>query len=773
MSNSFSLGKLGRLLKSFNANSSLEIDGNGNPVAVTPFKSDNLTNLIHPSNDAGWRDVYRSGWLPSWFNQQWGGAQWGGLPDGSNGDIATGNIQSETSVGLIASSVTHFVGAGFKVSETATYDVVWVKLYKTLNPVGTLTVRIYSDTAGSPNTAIGSAATISAIRITSKTDGEWYQITGLAAELTAGTQYHLVLSNSDTGGANFVTWCYTGSNKYPSGFENRGTNVPAWTQYTSIGQCFLIPNPNANKFLSSGGQFNARLNFLEGTPINQSKSLVQPMKNFFAGDHFTALIRGNSWAKDKTIADFTHGLDHERLVIRCNATTGYLSATFYPKSATNITPTPVTITTTTDVSGATFSDIGVSGRFMNDGADYLTLFVNGVSVGTLTAQSFLVSNDWRDLGTAWIGGGFPLAPTWTVDTQMSVSPSVDGWTWGGTATEANAMSVSGGKLYQNKNGYGSTDSGYYTRTLSGGQVLSNTTGWTIEYKVKVNSSTNTNAMSSCMLVVQDGSKYCMVQLQEYFLSTFDASSIYLQSQVELKQSEVVITLCGKGSDFYVFVNGKLVQDGTGKLTTASAQSTVWFGDLQITAGENADAVYDYIKIYNGGMLTPQASTGASLSEFAYWSANKSALLPLAYNSGTPISIKQLCGVSKNYVGGGAVFSEVRRGVTSNPTSTTNALIADLELYALGSVISMTNSGSYANSTTANVGSANYCDGVLDLASSQWSNSPVAGGQVTLVGNTPKLQVPLGLHKLEAHMFPNGGTVSNYMTWRNFTVTTKP
>jgi hypothetical protein len=535
--------------------------------------------------------------------------------------------------------------------------------------------------------------------------------------------------------------------------------VPAWAAVATTSLCFLVVNPTANKFLSSSGQFNAKLNFLEGLPINQSKSLVQPMKNFFASDKFTALIRGNSWAKDKTIADFTYGLDHERLVIRCNVTTGYLSATFYPKSASNVTPTPVTLTTTTDVSGATFSDIGVNGRFMNDGADYLTLYVNGISVGSLTAQSFLVSNDWRDLGTAWIGGGFPLAPTWTVDTDMSVLPSAAGWTWTGTATEANATSVSGGKLYQNSNGYASTQSGYYSRVTT----LNNTTGWCVEWKGRIVTDLNTpNNANGAPVSFQlaDGSKRTDFYFHEYFIQSGIGAAIDFTVQGDFKSVEHVYSMCGKGSDYYLFVDGKLAIDGTGKLSTTSAANTVVFSDIDgVLSANNADVIYDYVKIYNGGMLTPQASTGASLSEFAYWSADKSALLPLAYNSGTPISIKQLCGVSKNYVGEGAVFTETRLGVTTfSTTSTTPVLLPEMESFIIGNKITQTTDAQLINSAASVVNNTQqFIDGVLQPSAAVCSTAITNGFTSHFMKYSPTLT--LGLHKVESKAFVSAGTMS--------------
>jgi len=197
-----------------------------------------LTGYYYPSKDQPFRDMYRSGWLPSWFNQQWGGAQWGTLPDGSFGSVATGSIEDTTNGSFSNVAGSYYLAQGFKVSETATFDAIWVKLYKSGNPTYNLTARIYSDTAGSPNAAIGTASTVSAKTLTSKTDGEWVQFTGLNVALTAGTQYHIVLSSLVAVDAtNYINWRYTNAKEFPHGCINNGTSAPVWTPSTAAAAC--------------------------------------------------------------------------------------------------------------------------------------------------------------------------------------------------------------------------------------------------------------------------------------------------------------------------------------------------------------------------------------------------------------------------------------------------------------------------------------------------------------------------------------------------------
>ena len=739
---------------------------------VTVITSDAMTNLLYPTQDAGWRDTLRSGWIPAWFNQQWGGAQWGGLPDGSNGDIATGNIKDNGANGVGNVSGQIYNSQGFKVSDNQTPTGVWLKIYKIGNPVDNFQVQCWSDNgSGAPSAALGVAGVISGKIITSKADGEWYFVPVTFPALVAGTQYHIVSTKSaGVDAANYYLIKQSSTKKYPNGFQNNGTSVPAWTAQATVCECFLIPNPAANQFLQSGGQFDAKFVFNNGNPVNQSKLLCQPMKNFFNGKQFTALIRGTGYAVSTPIADFAYGLDHERIAIQTNAS-GFVTVTYYPNSDTTA---PSTITGSVNVTTANLKDIAIKGRFVGDGADYLYLYVNGVVDGTpLTAQTWSMSNNLRDLGTATLGGGFPLAPTWTVNTNATALaglPSTAGWTWTGTGTEASCMSVAGGKLYQNANGYTSTQSGYYTRTTT----LNNATGWSVSFKLREVTSPNTSNGGATLLYVYDGVKSIGLNVSEYFVQCYNAGTVYTV-QGDFKSQDNVFVLSGKGADFYLHLNGKLLVDGTGQNTQSTASNQVIFGDMSTVAADNADAIYSYIKIYNGGMLLPVAHTGASLSEFACWSGDKSALLPAAYNSGTPISIKQLCGVERNYVGEGVVFSDKRLGVTSAPstTSTTPVLVPELECYILGSTLSPTSSiGQALNNTAGNtITLENAIDGVNYLASQGTFQNSTSSYQSDVTSQTTA-SLQFGLHKVEGRYFASATTASMVGVSRQMTVTSK-
>lgn len=717
-----------------------------------------LTAFFTAANGSAYQDCYRAGFLPSWFNQQWGGAQWGTLPDGSFGSVATCQIEDNGAQDVSGFASAYYRSAGFKVAETTTYDSVWVKLYKTGNPTYNLTLRIYSDSTGSPNTAIGAASTVSAKALTSKSDGEWVQFTGLSVALTAGTQYHITLSSlAAVDATNYVQWKYTNNKKYPHGNLAAGTSAPVWTPNTTSCPCFLIQNPTANSLIQSAGMFDYKLAFNPGTPVNQSRSVAQPLANFYDGKTCSVLYRG-TFAISTNVWDFTYGLDHDRITLTIDAS-GYPVLTIYESDRT-----VATVTGTGSVASGNH-DVGIRVRTVGDGADYATLYVDGVSVGTpLTSQTFTMAPEMRQLGTARLGDGFGLAPTWTQDMQMTSLPSAQGWTSNvSLVTEANSQSIQSNKLYQNKNGLdaaGAAAYSFYSKTF----VFVNGTGGGYVWKGRVPNNTNTSGAtgSGFTIIYQDGSKRVDLNIQEYFLQTLIGGALDITFQGDFKTVENVITLQVKGSDYWVFVNGKVAIDGTGRATGATATNAINIGDANATSGENADAITSYFKTYQGGLFIPTATTG-TCSEFAHWSGDKSSLLPSLWNSGTPVSVKQLCGVPRNYQYEAVVQREVRRGVTSSPTSTSSAdaLIAEMECYVIGSAVKQ-DQRLRASTAAANVpmGMTTYLDGRNVGGGGGFTASNATAGYPLHITGLADTTAYLGLHKVEARQATPSSTITD-------------
>lgn len=714
--------------------------------------SENLTHLYHPTLDGAFRDKYRAGWLPAWFNQRWGGAQWGGLPDGSFGSVATGNIQDDANIGVGA-----FVGqtansAGCRFSESLTNPQIWVKVYKVGNPTDNLLVSFTTDATGVPGSTIALASSISGKKITSNPDGVWEKVSPSVGVLSGNTQYHVNCTRSGVlDASNYYVIKGSIVNNYPHG-QRSSYDGTSWAPAPGQQLCFLIQNPAANSLLQSDGMFgNYKLAFNQGSPVNQSRSVAQPLKNFYDGKECSVLYRG-TYAVSTNVWDFTYGLDHDRITLSINAS-GYPVLSVYRSDRTLAQVTGTASVTTGN------HDVGIKVRTVGDGADYATLYVDGVSVGTpLTAQTFTMDKNMRELGTARLGDGFGIIPAWTQDMQMTSLPSAQGWTWAGVI-EANAVSVQGGKAYFNANGYASTDTGYYTKTVA----FNNATGWTVVWKCRPTSNTNssTNGVGPCVVEVRDGAKLIDVQVQEYFIQVgSNSGSLDFTVQGDFKSQENVFVLEGKGSDYYLFCNGKLIVDGTGKLLTAITGNALYFGDFNSSAGENADAIWSYLKYYEGGMILPIA-TAADCSEFAHWSGDKSNLFAPLWNAGSPVSVKELCGVERNYIGEGVVQKEVRTGVTSNPTTTSTSmtLMPDMELYIIGEEIGGEHWSVQRNST---VGASNYIEMYLDgSAENVYAGIalPIANGSFPLALNLPKTKTALGLHKVDARWSVTGGTAT--------------
>ncbi|HEY8098497.1 MAG TPA: hypothetical protein VIE65_20730, partial [Methylobacter sp.] len=136
-----------------------------------------LTNLLYPSQDGRWRDIYRSGWLPN-INQQWGGVWYGQIFDCvasqyKDVEVLFGNVQDDSVQSNVGSAAgTFYKYQPFKVGKSVANPQIVLKLLKVANPTDNFTVGIWSDNAGVPNALLGGNATLSGKLITSKAEGE-------------------------------------------------------------------------------------------------------------------------------------------------------------------------------------------------------------------------------------------------------------------------------------------------------------------------------------------------------------------------------------------------------------------------------------------------------------------------------------------------------------------------------------------------------------------------------------------------------------------------
>ena len=750
-----------------------------------------LTNVIFPTMGGGWKDIVRSGWLPWSFNQQWGGAPMPfDLVDGVTGnlyrfDAATQYIDAPQLQNVASIAAVTWLAQGFKVSYTGTIAAVWVRLGKVGNPTNNLEMRILPDDGtgtkptGSTPIANGTATAQSGKLHTGNANGEWVRfVFPTPPTLTAGTQYHITLKSSGAvDAANYWMWyCRPGGTggAYPHGNFSNADATPTWAAQPNNDFAFIVEPSPAYQILQSGGQFDAKLIFREGTPLNQSAGLVKPLKDFFNSRKGTILIRGKSWTKDKTIFDALYGLDHDRIVLRCNAATGFAQVDLYRQDGTKYT-----VTGTTDISAAVFNDVAVVYRAIGDGADYLKLYVNGVVQGaSLTGQTFTMDENFDKLGHAWLGGGFQVWPAWTQKLDMSVLPSAAGpaWTWTGTGTEGNCMSVSGGRLYQNKNGYGAAQTGYYVRGAAGS---SNANGWAIAAKLRDPSDGNVTSDFSLSLDMKDGAKRVLLNLHEYYQEYYNGSLYYFQG--DNKSQERVHYIIGKGSDALIFKDGRLVQDLTGLVTNSTATNEVAFGDESANANANADAVYDYVAYYNTAWLPPQFTSG-ELHEFAYWQDDRNQVLPTLYNSGSQQSVKSYIGVEENWIGPIAQQRIEQMAIISGPTtsSTANSLIPEMEGFVIGSDIKADIGGSFLNTQAVagdlTVGLAIDTEAnSLNTKSAYGAFRPQAASVDFTINSPPmKTRSYFGLHKVNGYWSQfSGANTATALGYRKMTIEAQP
>ena len=646
-----------------------------------------LTSYLLPSDADKWRGIYRAGFDHAFRNQQWGGPFGGEMLDAATGTLYRTEFASSSIVHTTDSSTGNAAGntyraQGIKVPETQTVAAVWLKLYKTGNPTNNLGVFIYTDSAGQPNAlhTNGTATAQSGKLVTSDSTGAWYRfVFATPPTLTGGTQYHIVAKSSGAvDGSNYWKWLVDGTAKtYPFGNLNTGDATPTWTALTTAALCHLVELSATAQISQSSGVFDGKLAFggsgASGT-LSMSRGLCSsvPLLELLDTNEFTLRVVGNAFTKDATIIDVGFGQDHDRVVLRSAVTTGYATLTVY-----GTTGTVYTVTGSTDVSSGN-QDIAIHVRAKADGSDKVELYVNGASQGTpLTSQTITFDANFRNLGTMWVGGGFALAPTYSGSSiginGFSGLPSTLGWTFAGVGTEANQYSVSGGKLIQNKNGFASTDYGTYTKTTAG---LSNANGWAFTTKLRVVSNTNTKNEEAATLRVFDGAKVLIFPLAEYYINS---TSGLFYPQYDFKSKDTVVDAVGKGSDYMIFANHKLLVDGSANMTSANASNQVLFGDNTNTAGENADAMYSRISYYTTAWTPPQFTSG-SISELAIWAGDRTSILASLYNAGALVSVKQYCGLPQNYLDKSGKLPKQRViDITNRPSTASTSLTAASEM----------------------------------------------------------------------------------------------
>jgi len=607
--------------------------------------SSGLIKLIHPDTSKGYAElnVDNSISLQTQADDSITAHGMSPLPDGRIGHIAAGigietstvssyqNVGEDGTFGDVA-----YASQGFQIYESDTCNGIWLYLTAFGPPTTDLDLVIYDDAAGLPNAPItnGTATVHTSETLLSYKRGEWVFFEfPTPPSLTSNTQYHFVLGDGVITLTNYWGVRTVGGGLYQDGEAATSETTVGALGTLNLHICFLVETTSKSPLQAGLTNFDGAIHCYEGN--NPTLSPIAVSDEVFL-NHQKGMINlsGTGWSKDKTFFDSGSALDSNRLVLRCNVTSGFAQVDLYEDDETKHT-----ITGTTDISTGNHI-VSVGYVAVNGGADYLKLYVDGVSEGTeLTAQSFDISKAaFVDNATTNIGGGFALAPTWTQDLDMTVLPSTVGWTYTGDQTESTVMKIHNGTLHQYLLGFAIADRGYYTKTTT----LNNATGWAVAGEIEIPEGVPVVGNNSVHIEIQDGTKRLVLEFTERYVTVQGTSNIIAH---DFKKKSRFL-LCSKGSDYWLYLDGKLVGNGLGKSTTASAVNQILFGDYSLVDDENSLVRWHSLKYYEG--LFNQEASGAKLSEISCWDKDKAAELSSIYNSGTIQPVKTLA-KQKNYI----------------------------------------------------------------------------------------------------------------------------
>lgn len=111
--------------------------------------------------------------------------------------------------------------------------IVWLQKNGDPTAAATLTAGIYTDNAGVPNSLVGTASTNTVTYADITTDTQ-VTFTGLSAEITADTTYHVVVWGSDNGSAgNTLAVNASGFNEGSPHTSDYGNNGTGWSAFLS------------------------------------------------------------------------------------------------------------------------------------------------------------------------------------------------------------------------------------------------------------------------------------------------------------------------------------------------------------------------------------------------------------------------------------------------------------------------------------------------------------------------------------------------------------
>lgn len=637
-------------------------------------------------------------WESYGFNQQWGGDNLSFEVDGVLYPFHTAAINWDGAPNLGSSAALSYRSTSVNIKSAISVDKICLFMHKTGNPTDNLLISIYTDSAGSPGSLVtnGNATAIPGKVVDTEEGSVVIADFPTPPSLTAGN-YHIVATRSGSiDGSNYYFISRLSGSNYPDSIVNLGDATPTWSQTAGQHLSFAIIPTDATAGITDG--------VLRST--HSSKFKLSHYFNHEQDFSIPILCNIDAGEKDKTLFDVGVSTDSSRIRVSTE------SNSYAQVDLWNAAGTKSTVTGTADITGSDII-IWLKGRCVGDGSDYLRLYVGETEQGTpLTSQTFTMDSSFQDQHIS-ILGGWPLPPTWTVDAiDTSVLPSNannGSWTWTGTATEANAFVAEGGYWFQNGAGYASTESGQYAKVTS----FVNATGWFVETKLQILYDVNIVNELGIRINILDDTKRLLISLHEYYLEVYDGTN-WLFAQYDFKSKPVDLKIEGKGSDFKILADNKLLFDGTGLLLDTTPGTSVFFGDSDATADSNASVRWYYMKAY-AGEVTSDELTASELHEIATIERDVGTdVISNVYNSGTLIPLKQYFGLHGDFLSVDSLAWSIEKvGIESSP-STTNTIfeeIPEMDSFTYGKV-----NGSELNLSVRNSVAAGQVTGVVSINS---------------------------------------------------------
>jgi hypothetical protein len=718
--------------------------------------------LLHPYMGRGYGQFWAAGWKPHGFNQQWGGPWGGALPDGSGGEAwFEGFISPNTAFNLGASAATAWKAFGFKPSYDDTLAAVWVKLSKVGSPTAVtepLAVTVKDDSS-EPNATItnGTATVPDPLTITSDTAGDWVRCSfATPPAMTPGAQLYVVLNASGADGSNYYQYHLSNDSNYPHGnvWSGNDATPSTWTESPGYQGLFLLEYSNG-KMQSNGIFSDGKLSLIADDPA----APYIPAKYLGSISHEagTLLWRGKVASVSKPILDLMTGsLDSTRIRLSTTAA-GKAYVELWESDGT-----PHSIEGSTDITN------GGAGDVEHDVAvvwttSAITLYVDAASEGTPVSSTITLDESLKNQGVLMIGG-FPTAPTWDDDwdKELAALPSAGDYTvnLSGTTEPATWVLNADGTLSKVKSGT-DADTSYY----SGDNVTpANGTGWGVEFGYQY-------GVDVFNVIIDDGTGEILINVYDGYLGiSGDGSADDYYVQLDTKTCIRNYYVTGKSSDFYIYVDGALIFDGTGLLTGGSASAGVSFGDN--ASGADTQGKLSHFRTYDGGNLLH--SCGAQeLSELALWGADQSAYLADLWNSGTQQSVATACGLSGQVPVKSPLVTQAT-GITADPALTTSmALVSEMERFILAPAcdLRVAHQGTYNNTTAGQTTAAQiYIDGAA-VGHQVQCEHPDANNQGVLAVEHVH-PIIAGLHSVEARATEGGGAGTGVDVERGINVEVK-